>query len=191
MIVITPETLVHKEIDIISELFKEGLDVLHVRKPGISQDELAAYLQSIDEMYRSQICLHQWLSLAESFGINRFHYKDGAQSSRQKKNSATILSASTHSMDTFNKLPNEFGYAFLSPVFESISKVGYKPKVNMGKALEQRSNFKTRLVALGGVDSENIAYLLESGYDEVALSGAIWNSSEPIKKFIQCMNFVQ
>lgn len=191
MIVITSETLVHKEFDIINELFKEGLDVLHVRKPGMSQDELAAYLQGIDEMYRSQICLHQWHLLVESLGINRFHYKDDAQSLYQKKNSATILSASTHSMDTFNKLPNEFSYAFLSPVFESISKVGYKPKVNMVNALEQRSNFKTKLVALGGVDSENVAYLLESGYNDVALSGAIWNSSEPIKKFIQCMNFAR
>lgn len=191
MIIITPEILVHKEIDIINELFKEGLDVLHVRKPGISQDELSIYLQSIDERYRSQICLHQWHSLAESFGINRFHYKDGTQSSYQKKNSAMILSASTHSIDTFNTLSNEFSYAFLSPVFESISKVGYKPKVNMVKALEQRSNFNTKLVALGGIDSDNIAYLFEIGYDEVALSGAIWNNSEPIKKFIQCMNFAR
>lgn len=191
MIVITSETLVHKEVDIIIELFKEGLDVLHVRKPGISQDQLDAYLQGIDEMYRSQICLHQWHSLAESLGINRFHYKDGAQSLYQKKNSATILSTSTHSMETFNALPNECSYAFLSPVFESISKVGYKPKVNMVKALKQRSNFKTRLVALGGIDSDNIAHLLESGYNDVALSGAIWNSSEPIKKFIKCMNFVR
>ena len=46
IIVITPEELVQNETGIINELFREGLDVLHIRKPFINRDEIADFIQN-------------------------------------------------------------------------------------------------------------------------------------------------
>lgn len=95
-------------------------------------------------------------------------------------------STATHSVEDFNSLENDFDYAFLSPVFTSISKENYHPKANLFEALKSRTNFNTKVIALGGIDSENIKKTLENGFDDIALLGTIWNTHNPIKNFKLC-----
>ncbi|HJY12596.1 MAG TPA: thiamine phosphate synthase, partial [Flavobacterium sp.] len=95
-------------------------------------------------------------------------------------------STSTHSIEDFNSLEKEFEYAFLSPVFKSISKEEYYPEKDLFKALALRTNTNTKVIALGGIDSENIKKTLENGFDDVALLGSIWNNDNPVKQFKLC-----
>lgn len=95
-------------------------------------------------------------------------------------------STSVHNIDDFNDLKHSYNYTFLSPIFPSISKPNYFPKINHFKTLKQRTNFDTKLVALGGISPENIQHALESGFDNVALLGTLWNSSNPIENFKKC-----
>lgn len=45
IIVITPEEGFQKETEIINELFQEGLDLLHIRKPFISGEQMKDFIQ--------------------------------------------------------------------------------------------------------------------------------------------------
>jgi thiamine-phosphate pyrophosphorylase len=54
----------------------------------------------------------------------------------------------------------------------------------MPKAIAERTNFKTKLVALGGISTQNIDRT-KSGFDDVALLGSIWNN-QPIQNFKLC-----
>ncbi|WP_337968474.1 thiamine phosphate synthase [uncultured Flavobacterium sp.] len=190
MIVITNPSAIANEISLIDSLFEEGLSLLHIRKSDFSEIEMTQFIHQIKPEYRSKLVLHNHLQLGEDLGINRIHFSE-----KDRKNSflinpdQKIFSTSTHSIEDFNALEN-FDYAFLSPVFTSISKEDYHPKENLFEALKSRTNNKTKVIALGGIDSENIKKTLENGFDDVAILGTIWNHENPIKQFKLCQKIV-
>lgn len=192
MIVITNPSAVANEISILDSLFEEGLALLHIRKPDFSEIELARFIQQIKPEYRSHLVLHSHHVLAEDFEITKIHFSE-----KERKNSVSIdmnrktFSTSTHSIEDFNSLSSAFDYAFLSPVFKSISKEDYLPKTNLFEALKSRTNYKTKLVALGGMNAENIQKTHENGFDDVALLGSIWKNENPVKQFKLCQQIVQ
>lgn len=194
MIVITNPSFVADEINIIESLFEEGLSLLHIRKPDFSEMQMAQFIHQIKLEFRSKLVLHNHHELAEDFGITRIHFSE-----KDRKNSFDYparfskpyrYSTSTHAIEDFNQLDKDFEYAFLSPVFKSISKEDYYPKENLFTALKSRTNHSTKCIALGGIDSKNIKKTLESGFDDVALLGTIWNNENPVKQFKLCQQIV-
>lgn len=192
MIVITNPFSIENEFQIIQQLFEEGLASLHIRKPTYSEMEMKNFLLNIDAIFHSKLVLHNYHKLTEEFEINRIHFseKERANPAKFQKLCRYVFSTATHSMETFNDLKNEFEYAFLSPVFESISKEGYGKNSNILDTITNRTNFHTELVALGGINENNIKRALDSGFDSVALLGTIWLQDNPIQKFKQCQKIV-
>ncbi len=190
MILITNPFFVEDEIQILHSLLDEGLSLLHIRKPDFSELEMAQFIPQIKLEFRASLVLHNYHHLAEDFGIERFHFSEKErinhnQSSKNYKSKST----STHSIKDFNLLEN-FDYAFLSPVFKSISKENYLPERDLFEAIKSRTNHQTKMVALGGIDSQNIQKVLENGFDDVALLGSIWKNENPLKQFKLCQQIV-
>ncbi|MBM7418405.1 MULTISPECIES: thiamine phosphate synthase [Chryseobacterium] len=187
IIVISPEELVQNETEIINQLFREGLDLLHIRKPFIGQNEMKDFIQKIDSKFYSQLVLHSHYDLAENFNISRFHFreidrKNGLyQSFTDKKKSTSV-----HDIETFNQLNKEWEYAFISPVFPSISKKGYGENSTILNDIKKRDNSNVKLIALGGINENNIHHVFDNNVDGVALLGAIWESDEPLNVFRKC-----
>ena len=187
MIVITNSAAVINEINIIHSLFEHGLELLHVRKPNYSEAEMASFLTAIESNFRNRLVLHNYHHLANSFGIKRLHNPKNV-----KEIVNSIFSTSTHSIAEFNALENnyDYDYAFLSPIYPSISKQDYRSAENFLESIKERTNFNTKLVALGGISHENITEILKKGFDEVALLGTIWNSTNPLENFKLCQQAV-
>jgi len=189
MIVITNPTAVNCEISIIHSLFAEGLPILHVRKPDYSAAEMRSFLTAIGLEFGNQLVLHNHHQLAEEFGINRFHFPKKFRNTITEKKEA-FFSTATHSISEFNTLKKEYDYAFLSPVFPSLSKPGYHSEINLSESIKKRTNYNTKLVALGGICAENISEILKKGFDDVALLGTLWNSTNPLENFKKCQQTV-
>ena len=84
---------------------------------------------------------------------------------------------SCHTFDEIKSYKNEYDYLFLSPIFDSISKVGYKSsfsKEELEKASEE-GIIDEKVVALGGVTFDVIPYLKELNFGGVAMLGGIYN----------------
>ncbi len=199
MIVITNPFQITNEIEIIHSLFEEGLSLLHIRKPDFSKLEMAQFIHSIKTEFRSKLVLHSYHNLAEDFGINRIHFSEKerkksndlhARFSKSTRYKFESISTSIHSIEDFNSLENDFEYAFLSPLFKSISKENYHPKKDLFEEIKSRTNYKTKMIALGGIDSANIQETLKNGFDDVALLGTIWNNENPVKQFKLCQKIV-
>jgi thiamine-phosphate pyrophosphorylase len=196
MIVITNPIPVLNEIDTIHSLFENGLDLLHIRKPDFSEEEIKFFLSKINLNYRQRLVLHSHHQLALEFEINRIHFTEKTRTETSEENLKDwkdkdfSISASIHQMIDFNELSNIFDYAFFGPVFESISKQNYISNLDFKKELEQRKNYKTAIVALGGITPDNIKTALKYGFDNVALLGNIWNSNNPIENFKLCQKNV-
>lgn len=201
MIVITNPIPIANEIDTIHSLFENGLELLHIRKPNFSDSEMKQFLSGIDYNYKELLVLHSHHHLASLFSIQRIHFSESKRKTQLMlpgkfpfetyKTKGFQLSTSAHAIEDFNALDNIFEYAFLSPIFSSISKEDYSSKTDLFEAIKNRTNFKTKLIALGGIESKNTAQALENGFDDVALLGTIWNQNNPIENFKLCQKIVQ
>ncbi len=211
IVISTPEKL-PKEAPFINRLFEAGLPLFHLRKPGYSGKEVAWLLKEIDSVYYPKIALHQHHHLTGEFGINRLHFPEKLRKEKDRsyfeklKKAGNILSTSVHSIEAWQQLPEAFDYAFLSPVFDSISKPKYKGKnyavtagslaedpasgisENLGSPAEdptETENVTCKLIALGGINAENCQQAYQAGFEGVAVLGAIWKSNDPVKGFIK------
>ena len=188
ILVITPETLVHNETEVINQMFQEGLDLLHIRKPWITNDEMLDFIEHIDEEFHNQLVLHSHYELGRNHDISRFHFREESRKEGNFKAymNENVISTSVHDISTYNTLEKEWEYAFMSPFFPSISKKGYGEDSTMMEDMKQRSNPNVKLIALGGIAPNNIREVFEKGVNGVALLGAIWESHQPLKVFEEC-----
>lgn len=188
ILVVTPEILVPNESETINQMFHEGLDLLHIRKPWVSMEEMKGFIRNIDESYYPQLVLHSHYEAGKDYGISRFHFREEDRKEGKYKSfiNQSILSTSVHEIATYNMLEKEWEYAFISPFFPSISKKGYGIKSTVIESLKDRNNPEVKLIALGGIDSHHIQQVFDLGVDGVALLGAIWESDEPLNVFRKC-----
>ncbi|ANF50938.1 thiamine phosphate synthase [Chryseobacterium glaciei] len=187
IIVISPEEMIKNETELINELFQEGLDLLHIRKPFINHDEMTDFINQINSEFHSQLVLHSHYDLADNFNISRFHFREiDRQNNVYESFTDKIISTSVHDIEIFNELGEEWEYAFISPVFPSISKKGYGQKSNILNDIKKRTHSNVKLIGLGGINENNISKAFEIGVDGVALLGAIWESDETLSVFKKC-----
>ncbi|MDO8999887.1 MAG: thiamine phosphate synthase [Bacteroidota bacterium] len=189
LIVISYPTALKNEANLINQLFDEGLELLHLRKPNYSELELKQLIHSINPVHYSKLVFHQYHYLAKIYGSDRLHYpalnrkKISTDNLSETKKSGTLLSTSVHSIEEFENLPTAFSYAFLSPVFDSISKKNYKA-VDFKQKLKTIKKQTTKLIALGGITKLNCTEPLSWGFDGVAVLGSVWESKNPIEEFV-------
>jgi len=188
MIVISESDFRPGEAAIVNTLFQAGLDLFHIRKYEASEKEIAEFIAQIEPEYREKLVLNRHHDLGMSLGLKRFHYSEKdrriwSETNWKGMDPGLVYSTSVHSLEEFNDLPAHFSYAFLSPVFDSISKPDYKAaKFDFSK----RRNKETKLIGLGGIQGNNAAQAIEMGFDGIALLGAIWNNSDPMNEWCFC-----
>lgn len=189
LIVITHPEMLPGEAGMINQLLAHGLTRLHVRKPESTAPELRALLKQIYPQFCERIALHQHHALAGEFGITGLHFTETNRLSQSLetlealKSSGNMLSTSLHDPADLEQLSHCFDYAFLGPVFDSISKKNYKAVLTNGFRLE-RFNFPGKLIALGGIDGTKLDLVASLGFDGVAVLGAIWmNTANTLAEF--------
>ncbi|MCP1996862.1 thiamine phosphate synthase [Flavobacterium sp. HSC-61S13] len=190
MIVISNPTAVPNEITRINQLFSAGLSCLHLRKPHLDAVQLSQLLAKIGLENHSKIVLHQHFSLTNYFNIHQIHWNTALRSQLDPSDFKSLsLSTSTHSIAEFNSLSSDFKKAFISPIYPSISKANYQVNTNWKLELAKRSNYHTKLIALGGITPLTIQSLLPDTFDDIALLGTIWNTEQGYNNFKICQQF--
>lgn len=184
VVLITQPKLKHNEAIFISKLFDAGLEKLHLRKPIHSALEISCLLDAIPEHCLPNIVMHRHPKLVADYGLAGYHFADG----EKIKSLSGTSSQSFHRLEDLLSINSELDYVFYGPVYRSISKKGYEPKVPLPvvrKTLSQLSEIKKRpkVYALGGIRRKKIIPIAEVGFDGIALLGSIWGHSDPVKAF--------
>ena len=184
LILLSPESNYDNEIYILHQLFEEGLQHFHLRKPNWSKEEVEDYLQQIDQEFLKRIVLHQHYELVEQYELKGIHLKSDTK--YEVSEFRVQISRSCHYYNEVDK-NDEFEYVFLSPIYDSISKEGYKAKF-IKEELKQflDKERKVQVIALGGLKSNNIQQCIQLGVDGVAILGGIWQSENPVQEYINC-----
>jgi len=191
IVVLSSEEDIPHEIDVLHQLFEEGLVYYHLRKPHKNYEEHCDFLERIDAKYHQYIVPHFYHELLQTYDLKGIHFKEQKRKealeknksvdeylhSIELKNKSITLSSSFHEPECLKSCTIPFDYHFLSPIFSSISKVGYE-----GKHFEV-GYIKKKTIGMGGVRSNNIADFIHLGFQGVGVLGGIWKNENPIQEF--------
>jgi thiamine-phosphate pyrophosphorylase len=193
-IITSPEQL-HEEEQIIVALLSAGASRVLLRKPDWTMEQYRKLLDKINPGCYDRIIIRDQPGLATGYGLAGIHWSSTASAlyeaqecSRMnadgKKNSSgtgrtssspeKLFTHSTgiHSAAEITQTATRYTTLLLSPVFDSISKPGYHGRA--GGMLFNKDN--RPVLALGGVDHNNIIFLKQWQFDGAALLGAIWKT---------------
>jgi len=190
IVLITQPKIVRNEAAIICKLFEAGLEKLHIRKPVHSALEISFLLDSIPKDLWPNIVMHRHHELVNDYGLAGYHHQEG----EEIRVCSGTTSQSVHHLEDLPSLNTKLNYVFYGPVYQSISKRGYEPKVPLSLVKETLSNLskftvRPKVYALGGVRRKKIIPLAQAGFDGLALLGSIWGHSDPVVAFRKFNDF--
>lgn len=151
------------EVEQLEGLLEAGVDRLHLRKPEATTLELEALVQRLAPRWVDRLVVHGNREVAARYGVRQVH--GSVEVGR-------AMSTSVHSWEEFAALPAGLTYAFISPLFDSISKRGYGANAALLELPEQA--LPCRAVGLGGIGAETIGEMLRRGWTGAAVLGWIW-----------------
>lgn len=158
------------EAAMIVRLLESGAaDVIHLRKPQAAEEYVAAVVEAIPGAWRRRVMIHDHFSLTERYRLRGVQLNSR---NRVAPESALCLSVSCHTLDEAHSLADSVGYLTLSPVFDSISKPGYKSAVSPESVAGKLPEGK--VIALGGVTPADLFRLRRAGFAGSAMLGWLW-----------------
>ena len=175
IIAITTPKVIDEDAYIIASLLDLGVDIVHLRKTESSVDECRKLLETLSEEHRGRIVVHDYPVLYDEFSLRGIHINRRVTQLPEVYDG--LRTRSCHSLEEVVRYKRDYDYLFLSPIFDSISKSGYRSGYSHAELSKASAEgiIDESVVALGGVTFDKIAYLRELGFGGVAMLGAIYN----------------
>lgn len=175
LIVVTAPTFFVEEDKIITALFEEGLDILHLRKPETPAMYSERLLTLIPQKYHKRIVTHEHFYLQEEFSLMGIHLN--SRNPKEPHDYSGHISCTCHSLEEVLNKKHFYDYLFLSPIYDCITKKemtsGFTPE-----ELRQAGKSKiidSRVMALGGITPDNILEVKDYGFGGAVVLGDLWN----------------
>jgi len=169
-IAITPEVETDSESRVITRLLDtDGFDIVHLRHPGASLRDIKRIIEDIPQRLHSRLRLHGHFELTYEFNLGGIHLNRRCPEPPAHYSGA--MSRSCHSIEELYRYP-ECDYLTLSPIFDSISKPGYRAAFTPEQL---RSIPPGRVIALGGITPERVAALADYPFAGYAMLGHIFS----------------
>lgn len=175
LIVVTAPTFFVEEDQIITALFEEGMDILHLRKPETPAVYAERLLTLIPEKYRRRIVTHEHFYLKEEFGLMGIHLN--TRNPNEPHDYAGHVSCTCHSFEELQAKEHAYDYVFLSPVYDCITKQGVRAgfTVEELRQASRRHVIDSNVMALGGITPDNIVAIKDYGFGGAVVMGDLWN----------------
>lgn len=180
-----------RETIFVNRMFEKKLALLHLRKPGYDREMLSVYLNNIKREYHPRIVIHSCYDLLNHYNLRGIHIKGS-----DKELKGSILekfierddiskSISYHSLEELTGDTDGLDYAFLSPVFDSISKSNYKAGFDHNTLDDLLEKIDLDIIALGGCKADNLGEVKNLGFAGAAFLGAVWGSPDPLSAYLE------
>ena len=190
LIVITREAFTTEEAEVIGQLLDAGIDRVHLRKPAAAEAEMRRLIESLPTACYPRLSLHDHLLLAAEYGLGGVHLN--GRNPQPPKGFKGLVSRSCHSLDELTEYASATDYRFLSPIFDSISKSGYRASFSATALREAavRGVIDGRTFALGGVDPERLPQVRAWGFGGAVMLGSIWRdtSAEGLRRTLAAID---
>ena len=174
-IITLPWLFVGEAARIVALLQRREVDYVHIRKPGARREDMEKLVESIPQAYRNRIVLHDHFPLAEKYRLFGIHLnRRNPEVPRGWKGS---VSRSCHSLEEVVRWKNRCDYVTLSPIFDSISKAGYRSAFTREEIAEaaRKGIIDEKVMALGGVTFNKMKEVTAMGFGGGMILGDAWN----------------
>ena len=173
IIVITLSYFIEREAERIVQRLA-NVDLIHIRKPDSTSDEMERLIREIPTEDHNRLVLHDHHQLAVKYGLYGIHLNSRNPIPPQGWKGS--ISRSCHSLDEVKEWKDKYNYLSLSPIYDSISKQGYKSafcreQIEMAVADGIIDN---KVLALGGVTFDKIEEVLSLGFGGAMILGDAW-----------------
>lgn len=172
-IAITQPFAIDGEDAIIRHLLANGFDIVHLRKPDTDIEYCRDLLGRLTPAERARIVVHDYATLYEEYALRGIHLNHNISS--YPANYRGTRTRSCHTIEEVVRYKEECDYLFLSPIFDSISKRGYRSNFSHDELLNASNKgiIDSKVIALGGVTPDKINYLSSLHFGGVAMMGAV------------------
>lgn len=184
-IAITQPYAIDREDAIIRHLLANGFDIVHLRKPDTDIDYCRELLRRLSPIEQRRIVVHDYHTLYEEYALRGIHINHNISS--YPTHYRGTRTRSCHTFEEVIRYKKECDYLFLSPIFDSISKQGYRSKFGHDELLNASNKgiIDSKVIALGGVTPEKIDYLKALHFGGIAMMGAINSLSYTFQKDVE------
>lgn len=174
VIVITLPEFFDGEAEQIVQLLHSAVDLMHIRKPKATAQELEQLIRAIPSQYYARLVLHDHHELAQKYHLHGVHLN--SRNPQPPVGWKGSVSRSCHSLAEVSQWKDKCDYVSLSPIFDSISKKGYRAAFTdemLGKA-RQKGIIDEKVMALGGVTFNQMDDVLRMGFGGGMILGDAW-----------------
>ena len=173
--IMTKSTFFVEEDKILTSLFDEGLDDLHLFKPGSSPMYSERLLTLLPEDYYRKITVHDYFYLKQEYDLAGIHLDnptDNLPDGYKGKFSRTCTDLSQ-----LKEMKKKSQYVFLKNIFDCIEFKEEKSSFSLQQLELAAGNglIDKKVYALGGMSLENIKIAKALGFGGVVICGDLWN----------------
>lgn len=173
--IMTKSTFFVEEDKILTNLFDEGLESLHLYKPDSSPLLSERLLSLMPEDYMKYITVHGHFYLKDEYGLAGIHLDDAGASVPEGYKGK--VSRTCRDLGLLKQMKKRSQYVFLRNIFDNIETTEEKATFNMTE-LEDAADkglIDKHVYALGGITLDNMHIMRELGFGGVVICGDLWN----------------
>ena len=171
----TQPTFFVEEDKILTSLFEEGLDCLHLYKPESSPMYAERLLTLLSSDYYSKIVVHDHFYLKEEYKLRGIHIDDEQIPIPDKYKGK--LSRTCKRIEDLKEIKRHADYVFLKSIFDSQTFTDEKSSFTANELEDaaKRGLIDRHVYALGGMNIDNLRIAKDLGFGGVVISGDLWN----------------
>ena len=175
LIILTKATFFVEEDKILTTLFEEGMDNLHLYKPGSEPVYSERLLTLLSEDYYRKITVHDHFYLREEFGLKGIHLNTA--DAELPYGYKGHFSCTCHSIAELHDAKKKADYVFLKTIFDSQSNPQDKQTISEEELREasRKGLIDKHVYAMGGINLDNIRQMRDLGFGGVVICGDLWN----------------
>ena len=175
LIVMTKSTFFVEEDKILSSLFEEGLENLHLYKPGSEPMYSERLLTLLPEDCYKRITVHDHFYLKEEYRLRGIHLNSaGAEMPAGYKGKVSRTCRRIEELKEAKKLSD---YVFLQNIFDSQTNPDDRQTFSEEQLRQaaRQGLIDKHVYALGGMNIDNVRMTKDLGFGGVVICGDLWN----------------
>jgi thiamine-phosphate pyrophosphorylase len=171
-------------VEIAEAAFRAGCRWFSLREKDLPAAERLGLLRALVALghgFGAAITAHEDLDAVDRAEAGGLHLPGGGDpAAARRRLPAGLIGVSAHAPEeAAAQLRAGADYVTLSPIFLTASKPGYGPAVGLDALAAAARLSSGPVIALGGIDADNVAACLAAGASGIAVMGDIMRSADP------------
>ena len=174
LVIFTQPQFFVEEDKILTALFDEGMDILHLQKPNSEPVYCERLLSLLPNDCHSKIRVHEHYYLKQEFDLKGIHINNPDTPTPEdfKRN----ITRSTYRISDLKEMKKKCDYVCLHSLFDSLhSDLKASLTIQEMEQARDKGLIDKHVYALGGMSIENISMAKELGFGGVCICGDLWN----------------